>query len=316
MNRRALSAPANTDDEEECGMGKSIQSRIFSLFVNAYLFIAAFICIAPFVLLVVASFTDNNTIAQNGYSFWPEKWSLDAYAYLWQRSETILSAYGITVLITALGTTFNVILTTLIAYPLSRADLVGRKPLSFIVFFTMLFNGGLVPTYLLYTNYLGVKNTIWGLIMPNLMLSAYYVIIMRTFFVTSIPSALIEAAQIDGASELKIFGKIIVPMGRPIIATVALFVGIAYWNDWFNGMVYITDEKLYSIQNLLTRLLNDIAYIQSATNSSDQAAVLSQMPAITVRMAIAFIGILPIVVIYPFVQKNFVKNIAIGSVKG
>lgn len=297
-------------------MRKSFQNRLFSIFVNAWLFGAAIICIAPFVLLVVASFTDNNTIAQNGYSFWPKQWSLDAYAYLWQRSDTILSAYGVTVLITALGTTINVILTMLVAYPLSRSDLVGRKALSFIVFFTMLFNGGLVPTYLLYTNYLGVKNTIWGLIMPNLMLSAYYVIIMRTFFFTSIPSALIEAAKIDGASEFKIFRKIIIPMGRPIIATVALFVGIAYWNDWFNGMVYITDESLYSIQNLLTRLLNDIQYIQSATNSADQAAVLSQMPAITVRMAIAFVGILPIVVIYPFVQKNFVKNIAIGSVKG
>ena len=297
-------------------MRKSFQNRLFSIFVNAWLFGAALICIAPFVLLVVASFTDNNTIAQNGYSFWPKQWSLDAYAYLWQRSDTILSAYGVTVLITALGTTINVILTMLVAYPLSRSDLVGRKALSFIVFFTMLFNGGLVPTYLLYTNYLGVKNTIWGLIMPNLMLSAYYVIIMRTFFSTSIPSALIEAAKIDGASEFKIFRKIIIPMGRPIIATVALFVGIAYWNDWFNGMVYITDESLYSIQNLLTRLLNDIQYIQSATNSADQAAVLSQMPAITVRMAIAFVGILPIVVIYPFVQKNFVKNIAIGSVKG
>ena len=297
-------------------MNKSIQNRLFSLFVNAWLFAAAFICIAPFVLLVIASFTDNNTIAQNGYSFWPKQWSLSAYTYLWQRSETIFSAYGVTVLVTALGTTINVILTTLIAYPLSRSDLVGRKALSFVVFFTMLFNGGLVPTYLLYTNYLGVKNTIWGLIMPNLMLSAYYVIIMRTFFSTSIPPALIEAAQIDGASEFRIFRTIIIPMGRPIIATTALFVGIAYWNDWFNGMVYITDEALYSIQNLLTRLLNDIQYIQSATNSSDQAAVLSQMPAITVRMAIAFIGILPIVIIYPFVQKNFVKNIAIGSVKG
>lgn len=297
-------------------MEKYKGSRLFSLFVNIYLFIAAFLCIAPFLLLVIASFTDNNTIAQNGYSFWPAKWSLDAYIYLWQRSETILSAYGITVLVTVVGTLANVILTTMIAYPLSRSDLVGRKPLSFFVFFTMLFNGGLVPTYLLYTNYIGVKNSLWGLIVPNLMLGAYYVIIMRTFFVTSIPPALIEAAQIDGGSEFKIFRKIIIPMGRPIIATVALFVGIAYWNDWFNGMVYITNPKLYSIQNLLTRLLNDIQYIQSATNSSDQAAVLSKMPAITVRMAIAFIGILPIVVIYPFVQKNFVKNIAIGSVKG
>lgn len=297
-------------------MKKSRENRVFNSVINVYLFIAAFICIAPFVLLVVASFTDNNTIAQNGYSFWPAKWSLDAYIYLWQRSETILSAYGMTVLVTAVGTVANVILTTMIAYPLSRADLVGRKALSFFVFFTMLFNGGLVPTYLLYTNYIGVKNTVWGLIVPNLMLGAYYVIIMRTFFVTSIPPALIEAAQIDGGSEFKIFGKIIIPMGRPIIATVALFVGIAYWNDWFNGMVYITEPKLYSIQNLLTRLLNDIQYIQSATNSSDQAAVLSKMPAITVRMAIAFIGILPIILIYPFVQKNFVKNIAIGSVKG
>lgn len=295
---------------------KTREEQIFQAVSHAIMILASAACIIPFVLLIISSFTDNNAIVANGYSFFPEKWSLDAYKYLFQRSEQILRAYGITVLVTVVGTLGNLFLTTLLAYPLSRTDLPAGKVLSFIVFFTMLFNGGLVPTYLLYTSYLGVKNTLAGLIVPLLLLNAYWVMIMRTFFQNSIPKAIIESAQIDGASELRIFFKIILPMGKPIIATVCLFAGITYWNDWYNGMIYITDSELFSIQQLLNRMLSDIQFLQSNSSMAGAADYISKIPGTTVRMAIAVVGVLPILIIYPFMQNNFVKGIAIGAVKG
>lgn len=295
---------------------KTREERVFQVVSHVIMILASAVCIVPFLLLIISSFTDNNTIVQNGYSFFPEKWGLEAYRYLLQRSDQILRAYGVTVLVTAVGTTGNLFLTTLLAYPLSRVDLPGRKVLSFLVFFTMLFSGGLVPTYLLYTTYLGVKNTLAGLIVPLLLLNAYWVMIMRTFFQNSIPRAIIESAQIDGASELLIFFKIILPMGKPIIATVCLFAGITYWNDWYNGMIYVTESELFSIQQLLNRMLSDIQFLQSNSSMAGAADYISKIPGTTVRMAIAVVGILPILVIYPFMQNNFVKGIAIGAVKG
>lgn len=295
---------------------KTREERVFQAVSHVVMILTSAACVTPFLLLIISSFTDNNTIVANGYSFFPEKWGLDAYRYLYQRSGQILRAYGVTVLVTAVGTAGNLLLTTLLAYPLSRADLPGRKPLSFIVFFTMLFSGGLVPTYLLYTTYLGVKNTLAGLIVPLLLLNAYWVMIMRTFFQNSIPKAVIESAQIDGASELRIFWGIILPMGKPIIATVCLFAGITYWNDWYNGMIYITESDLFSIQQLLNRMLSDIQFLQSNAAMTGAADYISKIPGTTVRMAIAVVGILPILVVYPFMQNNFVKGIAIGAVKG
>lgn len=295
---------------------KTREERVFQAVSHVIMIFASAVCVIPFLLLIISSFTDNNTIVANGYSFFPEKWGLEAYRYLLQRSDQILRAYGITVLVTAVGTVGNLLLTTMLAYPLSRTDLPGRKALSFLVFFTMLFNGGLVPTYLLYTTYLGVKNSLAGLIVPLLLLNAYWVMIMRTFFQNSIPKAVIESAQIDGASEMRIFCQIILPMGKPIIATVCLFAGISYWNDWYNGMIYVTESNLFSIQQLLNRMLSDIQFLQSNSSMAGAADYISKIPGTTVRMAIAVVGILPILVVYPFMQNNFVKGIAIGAVKG
>lgn len=295
---------------------KTREERVFQAVSHVIMILASLACILPFVLLIISSFTDNNTIVRNGYSFFPEKWSVEAYAYLIQRSDQIFRAYGITLLVTAVGTTGNLILTTLLAYPLSRTDLPGRNTLSFLVFFTMLFSGGLVPTYLMYTTYFGVKNTLAGLIVPLLLLNAYYVMIMKTFFQNSIPKAIIESAQIDGASEMRIFLKIILPMGKPIIATVCLFAGITYWNDWYNGMIYVTESELFSIQQLLNRMMSDIQFLQSNSAMVGAADYISKIPGTTVRMSIAVVGILPILIIYPFMQNNFVKGIAIGAVKG
>ena len=292
------------------------EEKTFQVCSHVIMAVMAILCLLPFLLLIISSFTDNDAIVRKGYSLFPENWSMAAYEYLFDRSNQILSAYGITVLVTLLGTCGNLILTTLLAYPLSRKDMPGRAVFTFIVFFTMLFNGGLVPTYLLYTRYLGIKNTLAGLLVPSLLMNVYFVLIMRTFFQNSIPSALIESAQIDGASEMRTFVSIVLPMGKPIIATVGLFAGIAYWNDWYNGMIYITKSNLFSIQQLLMRMLNDIQFLQANSSFVGAEDYISKIPGVTVRMSIAVVGILPILLVYPFVQNNFVKGIAIGAVKG
>ena len=293
------------------------EEKTFQVCSHVIMAVMAILCLLPFLLLIISSFTDNDAIVRNGYSLFPEKWSLAAYEYLFDRSNQILSAYGITVLVTLLGTCGNLILTTLLAYPLSRKDMPGRAAFTFIVFFTMLFNGGLVPTYLLYTRYLGIKNTLAGLLVPSLLMNVYFVLIMRTFFQNSIPSALIESAQIDGASEMRTFVSIVLPMGKPIIATVGLFAGIAYyWNDWYNGMIYITKSTLFSIQQLLMRMLNDIQFLQANSSFVGAEDYISKIPGVTVRMSIAVVGILPILLVYPFMQRFFVKGIMLGAVKG
>lgn len=271
-------------------------------------------CVFPFFILVSASFTDDMEIVRNGYSLIPRDFSLDAYHYLWNDSARIFKAYGITIFITVVGTVLGLLLIAMLAYPLSRKDMPFRKTMAFYVFFTMLFNGGLVPTYLLYTNIFDLKNTVWALIIPTLLINAFYVIIMRTFFSTTIPFAIIESAYIDGAKEFKIFTRIILPLSVPVLATVGLFQTIQYWNDWFNGLIYITDKNYYSLQNLLNRILLDIQFLRTSDDIVGQMN--NDIPLQSMRMAMAAIGVIPIIIAYPFFQKYFVKGITIGAVKG
>lgn len=273
-------------------------------------------CIIPLVLLVMSSLTDNNALLRDGYSFWPKTFSLDAYGYLITHSGQILRAYGISVLVTTMGVFCSLVLSTMLGYALSRPNLPGVKLLTFFVFFTMLFNGGLVPTYLMYTGIFHLKNTFWALLFPNLMVRAYYVILIKSYFSTSIPNEVLEAAYIDGASEFQTFLEISLPMAKPIVTTVGLFSGILYWNDWQNGYIYITTKTdLYSIQNLLNRMIQEIQFLASSSDVGTTVDM-SRIPSATVRMAIAVIGVLPIAVLYPFLQKNFAKGITLGAVKG
>jgi putative aldouronate transport system permease protein len=284
---------------------------------HVILFIGAAAAIFPILILFSSSLTEQATIIQNGYNVWPRKFGLEAYEYLWKQRDQIFRAYGVTALVTVIGTIANVTVTSLLAYPLSRRDLPGRNVFSFLVFFTMLFNGGLVPTYLMYTEYFHIKNTLFALLVPTLLMSPWYVFLMRTNLASMVPDAIIESASIDGATEFTIFRKIVLPMGRPIIATVALFSGINYWNDWYNGMIYLTKSELFSIQNLLNRMLADIQFLSTnAAMAGNMGEMAASIPGTTVRMAIAAVGILPIIIIYPFVQNNFVKGIAVGAVKG
>ncbi|MCY9668871.1 carbohydrate ABC transporter permease [Paenibacillus alginolyticus] len=283
--------------------------------VNLIFILMACASIFPFVLLVMASFTDQKAIINEGYSLLPSVFSLEAYKYMMKSSASLFRAYGITVFITIFGTAVGLAISTMLAYPLSRSDMPLRKVMSFLVFFTLLFNGGLVSTYLIYTEFFHIKNTIWALIIPGLLTNGFYILLIRTFFSTSIPAAIIESAYIDGASEFKIFYRIVLPLSLPILATIGLMLGISYWNDWFNGLIFVTDSKLFSIQNMLNRMLSDIQFLQksSMTNASQAS---SNIPTDSVRMAIAVIGIVPIFCAYPFFQKFFVKGLTLGAVKG
>ena len=273
-------------------------------------------CILPFLLMVMASFTEEATLTRNGYSFFPEVFSLETYRYIIKSAGTILRGYVMTIVITLIGTACNLILTVLFAYPLSRKDLPYRGFLSFFLFFTMLFNGGLVPTYMMYANTFHIKNTMFALIVPSLMMNAFYVIMMRSFFSSSIPDSLIEAAKLDGASERKILMRIVVPLSKPMIVTLVLMVGLGYWNDWMNGLYYVTDQKLYTIQMILNNMINNIEFLTRNASMLGSAASSMRIPQVGIRMGIAVIAVLPILIIYPFLQKYFVKGIVIGGVKG
>ena len=276
----------------------------------------AFICIFPVLLLFMSSITSEASLLKNGYSVFPEEFGFDAYRYLWMSREKILRAYGMTIAQTSVGTSLSVVVTTLLAYPLSRKDLPGRNVIAFYIFFTMLFSGGMIPSYMMWTQMFHIKDTFFALIFPSLFLSGFAVIMMRTYFSTNIPDNVLEAAKIDGASEVKILLRIVLPMSKPILSTVGLMTALAYWNDWMNGLYYLTKRTdLYTIQNLLNRLITSADFLSNNQANSLLAANI-QVPSVGVRMAVAVIAILPILVIYPFFQKGFVKGIVIGGVKG
>ncbi|HHV13366.1 MAG TPA: carbohydrate ABC transporter permease [Clostridiales bacterium] len=287
----------------------------YQILINAVMILITLIMVFPLVLLFMSSISSDASLLKYGYSFFPREFSLAAYQYILANGTTLFRAYGMTILVTIIGTILNLTLSSSMAYALSVKKLPFRNIISFYVFFTMLFNGGLVPSYLMWSNVFHIKNTIWALIVPNFMLSAMNVILIRTYFMTSIPEALYEAGKIDGASYFYIFRKIVLPMGTPILVTMGLFTGLSYWNDWTNGLYYVNDTKLYTVQLLLNKMIQDAQALQ-ANASASSANALMKIPTVSVRMAIAFVALLPILVIYPFLQKYFAKGIALGAVKG
>lgn len=287
----------------------------YQVLANAILILVTLIMVLPLVLLFMSSISSERTLLVDGYSFFPREFSLAAYQYIWTNAETIFRAYGMTILVTVIGTVINLALSASMGYVLSIRKLPFRNAISFYVFFTMLFNGGLVPSYLMWTNTFHINNTIWALIVPNFLLSAMNVILIRTYYSTSIPEAIYESAQIDGASYFKIFTSIVIPLGKPILVTVGLFTVLSYWNDWTNGLYYINDSELYTVQLLLNHMIQDLQALQANASSAGSAAAL-QIPTVSVRMAIAFVALLPILVVYPFLQKYFAEGIALGAVKG
>ncbi len=294
------------------------KARFSQLPINLILFLLAISTVIPFLLLIMSSITDENVLVQNGYSFFPKKISFAAYQYLFATGTKMIRAYAISILVTVIGTVSSLLITPMLAYALSRKDLPGRNGWLFFIFFTMLFSGGLTPSYMMWTRIFHIKNSIFALIVPNLMVSAFNVILIKNYFVSNVPVELLEAARMDGAGEFRIYFKIVLPVSTPIMATIGLFVALGYWNDWQNGLYYLSGRTdLYSLQNYLNKIMQDIQYLNSGINQ----AVMNNMqniklPSVSIRMALSVLGILPIMVLYPFFQKYFAKGITIGSVKG
>ncbi len=297
---------------------KTREEKRFQVMGNIVMVILSLCALLPMVLLVVSSLTDNDTLIQNGYNFIPMKWSIYAYTYIFSTGSAVIRAYGVSIVLTIIGTTLSLCITTLLAYALAKKGLPGRGALTFYVFFTMLFNGGLVPTYMNYTNTFGIKNTFLALLIPGLLANGFNILLMKSYFVSAVPDEILEAAYIDGATEFQTFSRVALPLAKPIVATIALFAGIAYWNDWQNGYVYLTTRTdLYSIQNLLNRMMQNIQFLtQNSGNISNANVGLAAIPSVSVRMAMAVVGVLPIILVYPFIQSNFVKGITLGGVKG
>jgi putative aldouronate transport system permease protein len=267
----------------------------------------------PFVLLFTSSLTDERSLLVDGYSFFPKKWTLSTYGYVFKTNgQNVFRSYGITLLVTVIGTTLSLLISPMLAYVISRRDYNKRGIISFLIFFTMIFNGGLVSSYIMWTRLFHIKNTIFALIFPYLLFNGFYIMLMKSYFSMNIHPSLIEAAKIDGAGELRIYFEIVIPLSLPIIATIGLMVGINYWNDWQLGLYFITEPRLFSLQNLLNRILNNAKYLASMSN--DMSARVD-LPSIGVRMAMAVIGVIPIMALYPFFQRYFIKGIALGGVK-
>lgn len=291
-------------------------NRGFRVCAHIVLSLLSLLVVIPLLLLVASSFSSEQLLLREGYSLWPKEFSFSAYEYLFKGAGNLFQSYGVTLLVTAVGTVAGLLMTMLLGYALSIEDLPFRKVISFLVFFTMLFNGGLVPTYMMYTNIFHIKNTIWALIVPYLLVNAFYVIIARSFFATSIPREVIEAARIDGAGEIKALFRVVLPMSLPIMATLGLMIGLAYWNNWTNGLYFITDNSLYSVQQLLTEMVNNMQAVQSGQFANLDPEAVRNLPSTALRMATAVMSVLPVMVIYPFFQKYFVKGITLGAVKG
>lgn len=292
----------------------SRDQKIWKAAAHIVMILLSAAALLPFILLVVASFTDESVALMNGYSFFPEKFSLEAYEYILKNKMTFFRAYGMTVIVTLIGTVATVVLTSLTAYVLSKRSLPGVKIMNLFVIFTMLFNGGLVATYISYVTIFNIKDTLLALLVPTLLMNAFMIMLVRNYFEHSIPEEIYESARIDGANEFYIFIKLVLPLSVPILATVGLMGGIAYWNDWQNSLYYIDNKSLYTIQAVLNSINEGISALASLGGTSGVST--ADLPTTTIRMAVAVVGILPILVVYPFFQKYFAKGLMAGSVKG
>ena len=297
-------------------MGKDVAA----LHIIAYVFctVMALLCLIPFVMVVSGSFSSEASISANVFSLFPYEISLEAYKTVFKEPLVIARAYCVTIGLTVVGTALGLVFSVMTAYVLCRQDFAWRNAFSFFFYFTTLFSGGLVPTYILYMNTLNLGNTYTAMLLP-LLFSVYNLLIMKSY-ITSIPESLVDAAKIDGCSEVRILFKIIMPLVKPALATVGLLIALSYWNSWYHAMLFITDEKMFPLQYFLYDTVNNIeAYkrlIASGASVSINISSALSMPSQTLKMALTVVVTGPIVLAYPFVQKYFVQGITIGAVKG
>jgi len=290
-------------------------SKPWNVLFNLFAGIFAILCVFPFLFVVIISFTDEGTLARDGYKLIPAKLSLGAYRYVFESGDMLLRSYGVTIFITVVGTLISLLFISFYAYAISRKSFRYRNFFAFFAFFTMLFNGGLVPTYIIVTQFLKLQDTIWALILP-LAVNAFYIMILRTFYSTSVPDAIIESGKIDGAGEFRIFMTLVLPLSLPGLATIALFSTLGYWNDWFNALLYIDNPNLVPLQSMLMRIETSMQFImQNSQNSSLSLEALRSMPQDTSRMAMVVLATGPIIFAYPFFQRYFIQGLTIGAVK-
>lgn len=286
-----------------------------NIIFNIIFLILGLTCIIPLVFVFSISITSEEALSAGGYHIIPQELSNAAYMFLWNERGTIIRAFFMSVFVTVLGTIITIILTTSMGYVASRRSFKLKRLYTWIIFIPMVFNGGMLASYVVVNNILNLRNTIWALILP-LACSSFSVTICRTFFRVTVPDALIESAKIDGASQLRIWANIVLPISKPVMATIGMFAAFGYWNDWFQASLYIDDRKLQTLQSLLNNIQNNIEYLANNPYGglSMQQYKLA-MPTESVRMAIAIVIILPIACTYPFFQKYFISGLTIGSVK-
>lgn len=292
---------------------------VIILNIIAYCFtgLLALMCLIPFLMVLSGSFSSETAISANGFSLMPQDFSLEAYKTVFREPVVVIRAYATTFGLTIAGTAIGLLVQTMTAYVLSKRDFEWKNAFSFFFYFTTLFSGGLVPTYILYTQTLGLRNNYLALLLP-VVFSVYNLLVMKSY-ISSIPDSLVDAAKIDGCGEIRTLFQVVVPLIQPALATVGLFIALAYWNDWYNAMLYISDDKMYPLQYFLYQQVNNIeAYkklIANNTISSDVVSSLS-LPTQTLKMALTIVVTGPIILAFPLVQKYFVQGITIGAVKG
>ena len=289
------------------------KSRVGMTFVHIFFILFSLACVIPLLAIIAISFSDEQMILEYGYRLIPVKVSLQAYSLVFRYPAKLLNAYKISIIVTVLGTLCGLYVQATMAYVLSRRSYKYRNFLAFYMFFTMLFSGGLIPSYILITRYLHMGDTIWVLFVPGLV-SAWNIILLRTFF-QGIPESLVESAKIDGAKELRIFFSIMVPLSKPSLATIALFISIGLWNDWWNALIYIRSSNLVPLQYLLHKFIMENEFLKQ--NAQQMPGVdLKSLPSETYRMAMCILAAGPMLFAYPFFQKYFVRGLTIGGVKG
>lgn len=289
--------------------------RGFQIILHIVMIFLVIIVLFPLILLVMASLTSESEVIIDGYSLWPKNFDFTAYQYIIGEG-SVFHSYLITIFVTAVGTFFSLVITTMVSYTLSVPGLPGKKIISFYILFTMLFSGGLVPSYMMWSTVFHIKNTIFALILPGLLCNAFHVMITRSYFQSNIPQEILESARIDGMSEFGIFFKIVLPLSVPILATIGFMKALMYWNDWTNSLYYITDKKLVGIQALLNNLLTNVQYLAQSMEGTSIATGTANVPTLTMRMAVAVVGMLPMIILYPFFQKYYTKGLLVGAVKG
>jgi len=288
---------------------------VFNIVSKTVLVLLTLFCLFPFVLLVVGSFSDNATVLREGYSFFPSKLSTAAYEIMFLYPHRIVSAYRVTITVTLCGSLLGVFMISMSGYVLMRTDFRSRNTISFLIYFTSIFQGGLIPWYILITNYLKLSDNLLALILPSLM-NPFLIILMRNFMKQFIPMELIESAKIDGANDILIFFRIVFWLATPGIATVALFLALGYWNEWYMSMLFMRTPTKYSLQFYLYNMLNAAKALAELAAQGGSVNLSAELPSETTKLAMAVVATGPIIMVYPFIQRYFVSGLTIGAVKG